>query len=597
MANTTLNVTSLDFDEIKQNLKTFMKSKPQFRQVDFDASNINVLLDVLAYNTYMNSFYLNMVASEMFIDSAQLRESVVSHAKSLNYLPRSFRSSAAVVNIAITPSTPVTSVTIPSGTEFLSRVESNTYVFSTNEDITVTTVANGTFVASGVVLYEGLRIEDAFVVDAANTTQRFILSNPTIDTTSLYVIVSENSGANVFQYEVRSSLFDVSANTAMCFIQAAENDRYEIVFGNGIAGRPPADGAVVVAGYQASSGQLPNGASTFIPAGSIDGHANVVVTTVVSAGGGDVHESIESIKFNAPRFYQTQERAVTANDYRVMLQATYPEIAAINVYGGEDADPPRYGTVVIALTVAGSSFIPENKKKEYTEYIKRRASLSSDPVFVEPVFLEVDIDVDVRYNTGSTTKSAQDIETLVRTAIANYSSTELEDFASVMRYSSVTKAIDEADSSIISNDLYAKPFLSFVPSLNEKQTHVLKFYNEFRRMPYSNRVHIYEDEHTIRTTPFVYNGTSCTIEDDGDGKLRVVQVSGTSHLVVEDDIGTVDYTNGVVTIRNLQVSSYEGTKIKVYALPLRKDIAASKNQVLRINDADVGVNVLAERIL
>lgn len=597
MANTTLNVTSLDFDEIKQNLKTFMKSKPQFRQVDFDASNINVLLDVLAYNTYMNSFYLNMVASEMFIDSAQLRESVVSHAKSLNYLPRSFRSSAAVVNIAITPSTPVTSVTIPSGTEFLSRVESNTYVFSTNEDITVTTVANGTFVASGVVLYEGLRIEDAFVVDAANTTQRFILSNPTIDTTSLYVIVSENSGANVFQYEVRSSLFDVSANTAMCFIQAAENDRYEIVFGNGIAGRPPADGAVVVAGYQASSGQLPNGASTFIPAGSIDGHANVVVATVVSAGGGDVHESIESIKFNAPRFYQTQERAVTANDYRVMLQATYPEIAAINVYGGEDADPPRYGTVVIALTVAGSSFIPENKKKEYTEYIKRRASLSSDPVFVEPVFLEVDIDVDVRYNTGSTTKSAQDIETLVRTAIANYSSTELEDFASVMRYSSVTKAIDEADSSIISNDLYAKPFLSFVPSLNEKQTHVLKFYNEFRRMPYSNRVHIYEDEHTIRTTPFVYNGTSCTIEDDGDGKLRVVQVSGTSHLVVEDDIGTVDYTNGVVTIRNLQVSSYEGTKIKVYALPLRKDIAASKNQVLRINDADVGVNVLAERIL
>ncbi len=597
MANTTLNVSSLDFDEIKTNLKTFMKSKPQFSQVNFEASNINVLMDVLAYNTYLNSFYLNMVASEMFIDSAQLRESVISHAKSLNYLPRSFRSAAAVVGIRITPNTNVSEVVIPAGTEFLSRVESSTYVFSTNEDITLTDSSNGTFTATNVVLYEGQRVEDVFVVDAANTTQRYILSNPNIDTTSLNVLVLENSGANVYQYEVRSSLFDVSANTAMCFIQAAEDNRYEIVFGNGIAGRPPADGALVSAVYQASNGELPNGASVFVPTGSIGGHTNVVVSTVVSAGGGDVHESIESIKFNAPRFYQTQERAVTANDYRVMLQVTYPEITAINVYGGEDADPPRYGTVVIALAIAGSSFIPDNKKKEYTEYIKRRASLSSDPVFVEPAYIEIDIDVDVRYNTGATTKSTQDIETEVRNAILNYSATYLEDFSTTMRYSVLAKEIDAADSSMISNDLYAKPFLSFVPSLNEKQTHVLKFYNEFRRMPYSNRVHVYEDEHTIRTTPFVYNGVNCTIEDDGDGKLRVVQVSGTSHLVVEEDIGTVDYTNGVVTIRNLQVSSYEGTKIKVYALPLRKDITASKNQIIRINNADIGVNVLAERIL
>jgi hypothetical protein len=597
MANTTLNVSSLDFDEIKQNLKTFMKSKPQFNQVNFDGSNISVLLDVLAYNTYLNSFYLNMVASEMFIDSAQLRESVISHAKSLNYLPRSFRSASAVVDISITPNTDVTSVTIPSGTEFISRVESNTYVFSTNEDITVSSSVDGVFTATNVVLYEGMRIEDTFVMDSANTTQQFVLSNPTIDTTSLSVLVAENSGANLYRYEVRSSLFDVSANTAMCFLQVAENDRYEIVFGNGIAGRPPADGALILTQYQASSGQLPNGASVFIPTGSIDGHTNTTVTTTLVAGGGDIHESIESIKFNAPRFYQTQERAVTANDYRVMLQVTYPEITAINVYGGEDADPPRYGTVVIALTVAGSSFIPDNKKQEYTEYIKRRASLSSDPVFVEPVFLDVDIDVDVRYNTGSTTKSVQDIDTLVRNAIANYSASSLEDFSSILRYSALTQAIDGADSSIISNDLYAKPIMSFVPSLNEKQTYTLKFYNELKRMPFSNRVHVYEDEHTIRTTPFVYNGASCTIEDDGNGKLRVVQVSGTSHLVVEEDIGTVDYTSGVVTIRNLQVTSYEGTKIKVYALPLRKDIAASKNQVLRINNIDVGVNILAERIL
>jgi hypothetical protein len=596
-ANTTLNLTALDFDEIKSSLTTFLKSKPQFNQVDFDGSNISALVDVLAYNTYLQSFYLNMVASEMFIDSAQLRESVVSHAKSLNYVPRSFRSATAIVNITITPtSSNVAIITIPRGTEFVSRVESNTYTFSTTEDISISST-NSVFVANSVVLYEGLYVEDVFVFDAANTTQRFVLSNPNIDTTSLSVLVGENSNANVFRYEVRTSLFDVSSNTAMCFLQAAENDKYEIVFGNGIAGRPPADGAIVSTRYQVSSGELPNGASVFVSAGPIDGHTNVVTTTLFSASGGSIHESTESIKFNAPRFYQTQERAVTANDYRVMLQATYPEITAINVYGGEDADPPRYGTVVISAVIAGTSFLPDYKKQEYTEYIRRRASLSSDPVFIEPTYMGIDIDVDVRYNTGSTIKTPQDIETAVRNAVKQYSATSLEDFASTLRYSSLTRVIDSSDSSIISNDLYAKPFLSIAPGLNQQQTFVLNYYNELRRMSFSNRVHIYEDEHTIRTTPFVYDGVLCTIEDDGNGTLRIIQTTGDTHLVVKSDVGTVDYTNGIVTIRNLIVSAYQGNRIKVYALPLQKDITASKNQIIRIQDEDVSVRVLPERIL
>ena len=597
MANNSFNLTTLDFDEIKANLKTFLKNKPQFNSVDFEGANINVLLDVLSYNTYLNSFYLNMVASEMFIDSAQLRESIVSHAKSLNYLPRSFRSAQAQVSVRITPTNnTTTTVVIPDGTEFISRVGSNTYTFSTIEEIVLTSTTNS-FTANNIFIYEGPRVEDTYVVDASNTSQRFILTNPNIDTRSLKVFVSENSGANIYNYQVRTSLYDVSSNTAMCFLQAAENDTYEIVFGNGISGRVPTDGALILTQYQVSSGQLPNGASEFTPIGTIDGHSNVVVTTVLSATDGDVHESADSIRFNAPRYYQTQERAVTANDYRVMLQVAYPEITAINVYGGEDADPPRYGTVVMALTVAGSSFIPEYKKLEYTSYIKRRASLSSDPVFVEPTYLDVDVDIDVRYNTGSTTKTVFDIETEIRSAIASFSSTNLEDFAVTMRYSSLVKAIDEADSSIISNDLYVKPFLSFIPTLNTTQTHVLKFYNEFRRLPYSDRVHIYEDEHTIRSTPFTYNGTVCTLEDNGLGVLRIVQVSGTNHLVAADNAGTVDYVNGVVTITNFNISSYEGSRIKVYAVPLIRDITASRNQVLRINDTDVNINIVAERIL
>ena len=197
MANTSINLTALDFDEIKSNLKTFLQTKPQFNYVDFEGANINVLLDVLAYNTYLNAFYLNMVASEMFIDSAQLRESIVSHAKALNYVPRSFRSAEAVINLRVTPSSnAVTTVTVPARTEFLSRVGSNTYVFSTVEDIVLTS-SNGTFIANNVSIYEGPLVEDTYVVDTSNTSQRFVLSNPNIDTRSLQVYVSENSGQNV----------------------------------------------------------------------------------------------------------------------------------------------------------------------------------------------------------------------------------------------------------------------------------------------------------------------------------------------------------------------------------------------------------------
>lgn len=596
MANSSLNVTSLDFDEIKTSLKDFMRAQPRFSDVDFEGSNINVLLDVLSYNTYLNSFYLNMVASEMFIDTAQLRSSMISHAKALNYLPRSRRSALAFVNISITPSTPTTTVTIPSGTEFTTRVGDDSFTFSTDQDIVLLSNTT-TFTASNVAIFEGTYSEDAFIMDTSNTVQRFVLSDQNIDTTSLGVIVSENSGINVYSYEVKSSLYDVSANTAMCFLQAAEDDKYEIVFGNGIAGRPPTDGGVILTRYRVSSGSTPNGASVFTPIGPIDSHANVTVTTVTSAADGAEHEDIESIRFNAPRYYQTQERAVTANDYKVMLQATYPEITAVNVFGGEDADPPRYGTVVIALAVAGTTSIPEYKKTEYSAFLKRRTSLSSDPLFIEPTYLEVDIDVDVRYNTGSTTRSALDIETAVRTAIATFNTTKLNDFTKTLYYSSLVKAIDAADSSIISNDLYAKPFVKFVPTLNVAQTYELKFYNSFRRLPHSDRVHIYEDEHTIRSTPFTFEGVLCTIEDDGLGSLRLVQVSGTNHLTVRSNIGTVDYDAGVVTIVDLNVSSYVGNGIKVYAIPLVRDIAATRNQILRINNVDVGVNIIAERLL
>lgn len=596
MANTSIDLVGLDFNSLKSNLTTFLKNNTQFKDVNYEGSNINVLLDILAYNTYLNAFYTNMVASEMFLDSAQLRDSVVSHAKELDYSPRSFTSSRAQILLDITPANSVPSIVMPRFTSFTSRVGSNTYSFSTNETFVIT--ANnitGKYLLT-TDIYEGIVVTDTFVVNYANTTQRFVLSNPTVDTNSLNVTVYEDNGINNLTYVKAIDLNLVKSTSKSFFIQAAENQQYEIFFGDNIFGRRPKDGSIVSVKYRASSGELPNGASVFVIDGPVDGHSNISISTVSSATGGAVVESIESIKYNAPRAFQTQNRAVTVNDYKVLLQSNYPEISSINVYGGENLTPPQSGKVFIAVDTTNGDGASQYNKDTYLSFLKSRCPLTITPVFVDPNFLNARIVTDVQYNSGITTKTLADIKTLVQSAISNYNTNNLDGFDVTLYHSLLVKAINEADPSIISNSTKVYALLRYAPSLTQTNTFEINFGNRLL-LDDTSRVSVSEAHYgfTLSTTSFVSEGVQCVIVDDSLGNVFLAAV-GTPYITVLRKIGTINYLTGIINIADLNVSSFFGTGIEFLVKTIDQNIKSIENSLLSILPGDVVVNVTGIKV-
>lgn len=590
MANTSIDLVGLDFASLKDNLKNFLKNNTQFKDLDYEGSNINVLLDVLAYNTYLNGFYTNMVASEMFLDTAQLRDSVVSHAKELNYVPRSFVASKANITVAITPSTSVKSVVVPRYTSFTSRVGSNTYTFSTDETYVVTTSSNGTFSVTTDV-YEGIVTTDTFVVDQSNTAQRFVLSNPTVDTSSLYLVVYEDGGQNALTYTKADGLIGVTSASRVFFVQAAENQQYEIVFGDNVFGRKPKNGSYVTVKYRACSGELPNGALRFSPDGTIDSHANVSVQTVLSATGGSVAETVSSIRFNAPRSFQSQDRAVTVSDYETLLKNRFSDIQAISVYGGEDADPPQYGKVFISVDVANADGAPQSRKQAYLDFIQDKTPLTIGVEFVDPLFMYLNIATDVQYNVNLTNKSTTDIKTLVQAAISSYSLNSLEDFNVTMFYSALCKSIDAADTSILSNDTSVLMVKRVIPVLNTDDSFVINFNNALES---ETGLKLTQTEahygHTIVSSTFQYDNSTCVLVDDTLGNVFIAAEQGNTITVIKK-VGTVDYTTGKLSVSQFNINDYAGNYISIKARPLSKNISTIKNTILAIDMTDVNVTV------
>ena len=593
-ANTSINLVNLDFTSLKESLKTYLKTQNTFKDYDFEGSNMSVLLDVLSYNTYMNTFYLNMIGNEMFLDSAQLRESVISRAKELNYTPRSFKSARATVTLTVQTDGSVASVTAPKGTSFNSRIGSNTFTFTTDQNI-VFSGANSTFVSDQIVIYEGQYVNDTFTVNNSDTRQRFVLSNPTIDADSLTVTVIEDNGAEILTYLKATSLFDKQANSQIFFVQGAENDKYEVLFGDGVLGRKPKDNSIVVCEYRICKGELPNGAFKFTSDGAINGFSNVVVSTISAAAQGAIHESIESVKFNAPRYFTTQERAVTAEDYRNLLLLNFPEINAVSVYGGEEAIPAVYGKVFIAVDLKNVDGVPDIRKQQYYNFIKPRSSLSIDPVFIDPDFMYVDVTTTIRYNLNVTPLNSESIKQEVLTAIIAFNSTYLDDFNKTLRYSNFVKAIDAADRSILSNDTIVRPIRLITPTLNVDTNYDIDFAQSIENN-FAALATQYPSNYisSIESTNFVTKNKIVFLEDDGNGVIRIVTLEGNNHVVVEN-VGSIDYNTGKVQLRKLNVTSYSGTGIKVYARTKRKDISSLLRTLLTIKAEDVRINIISER--
>ncbi len=595
------NLVNLDFDSLKNSLKEFLKGKPEFRDYNFEGSNINLLLEILAYNTYINGFYMNMIANEMFIKSSQIRENVVKHAIELNYIPRSFRSARAVVDISVTPAnSSITSVVIPRGTSFTSRLGSNSFSFTVANNYVMTST-NGTFTFSDTPIYEGTFVKDTFMYrsdqsDDSNQSQRFILSNQQIDTDSIKVTVIEDGGSVVTDYVRKNVLSEVTAASPVFFLQASDNQQYEITFGSGLIGRQPKDGAVVICEYRVSTGELTNGADVFVSDGAIDGHSNVVLTTVSRAEGGAVFESTESIKFNAPRYFNTQNRAITVDDYKTLLTMRFPEIDAISVYGGEDVLPPQYGVVYISVNQDNSDGVSAERKRVYKEYIKTKTSLAIEPEFIDPEFIYVHLTSNVVYNINTSTNSEVDIKALVAGAISTFNDDNIDDFNTTLYFSKLTTKIDDSCSCILSNDTSLKLYKIVEPVSNVIST-TLQFDNAIRTDLFNaNLPHSPNELHAVISSVFTSGTRDVYLEDDGAGILRMVSVVNDQHMEVESNVGNVDYENGVVKITNVVVNSYTGNGIKIFVSPANRNVSVVRNDILTIRDSDVVVNVVGRRV-
>jgi hypothetical protein len=595
-------IVELDFEAVKNQLKAYLRSQTQFKDYNFEGSNMSVLLDVLAYNTYHNNFYTNMAINEMFLDSAMLRNSVVSHAKELNYLPRSRKSAKAVVRIRIDdPQRTITdqTVVIPTYTEFTTTYLGTTYNFVTDQTYVARKTGPTTFETGNVEIFEGEMLasfeREGFLVDDDGVL-RVALSNPEVDTDSIvcFIDAEATEDQNVFQY--RTNIFGVGPTDPVFYIEPYFDNRYNVYFGNNTFGLQPSEFEDVKVRYRICSGAEPNGANSFTT--SFVPNVQITVTTVQVAAGGAERETIDSIKFNAPKALQIQDRAITTNDYEILLKQQFPEISAVQAFGGDALDPPQFGKVAISVYLNDNAqLISQTLANSYIEFLKERTPLTIEPFFVKTEFLYADLLVNVYYTSKETEKSADQIETLVRNTIKNWSLINLNTFGAILRLSKLSKQIDDIDTAIESNSIDAKPIIEFSPTINIVSNPSFRFGTELQRpYAYSVSTGFANYKPAIVSSVFDQNGTCVFFQDDGRGNIQIVTDDRTNPQIVNPNAGTVDYITGEVKLINFETESYPGAAIKIYANTKEDDIRSPKGRVFLIRDEDVRVNVYVDGV-
>ncbi len=592
MANSSVNLTSLDFDTLKESLKTYLQTQSVFKDYNFDGSNINVLLDIMSHNSYLNSFYLNMVASEMFLDSAQKLDSVISHAKELNYLPRSARSSAATINLNLTTIGTSSPLTLPKGTSFTGTNSNGTFTFSTDQ-LYAYTSPNTTYNITDLTIYDGFYVTDSYIMDRTSETQKFVLSNANADLNSLSLTVFENNGADATLFTRKDTLFGLNEESAVFFVQASESGKYEIIFGDGLFGRVPLNGALITAEYRVCSGEAADGITSFIcneDIGDINNGEVTVDSIVVTANStsGAVAETIESIRFAAPRYFATQQRAVASDDYASLVLTNFGgEISDVSVYGGELLEPKQYGRVVLALKPSGSTVAPDYLKDRIKNYLQDYIALPNRVILTDPDYMYCDIVARVQYDKTATKKFPTEIQGIITQAILDYSTDNLEVFDADFRYSRFVADIDNSDTSVTSNDTTVRMVKRLSPLLNFATSFDLDFNNATKT--YTTNASVVDSTYFTYVNSDNVSYTLCKIKDV-DGTLIVYTYVNNIFTVVNDDLGTIDYTTGIVRINSLKTSSY-GSYISLYVIPADKDIIINRDKILIIDPADVSVTV------
>jgi len=589
---TKLEISELDFDGIKANLKNFLSQQDEFRDYDFEGSGMAVLLDMLAYNTHYLGFNANMLANEMFLDSADLRASVVSKAKQVGYTPTSSTASTATIDITVTSASGAT-LTMARGTKFSTTVDGTSYNFVNNSDLSITPV-DGVYKFSNVDIFEGTYLNFRYTANTSDTDQRFIIPNDNVDTTTLTIKVQESSSdATTNTYTLATGITGLDSTSKVYFLQEVENGRYQVTFGDGVLGKAVADGNIVIMDYINTNRAEANGASTFTLNGTIGGFSTATVTTISNASGGSLPESITSIKYNAPRDYTAQDRAVTADDYKVLVKSLYANAQSVQVYGGEDAATPDYGKVYISIKAKSGSNLTETTKASIVNSLKQYAVASVRPVIIDPEITYLTLDTNFKYDSGATTKDVSTLQTNVLSVISNYNNNTLKNFTGVFRHSQLLENINNADTSILSNITTLKMYKFITPTLSEALKYTLSYNNAFYN-PHSG--HNSSAGGVVSSTGFKINNDDSTnehfLDDDGAGNIRVYYLSGTTRIYTSTTFGTVDYTTGEIILTSANITSISNvdgaasTRIRVFAIPNSNDIAPVRNQVLEIDTSN-----------
>lgn len=592
---TKLEISELDFDGIKSNLKTFLSQQNEFTDYDFEGSGMSVLLDTLAYNTHYLAYNANMLANEMYLDSADLRSSVVSLAKQVGYTPTSCTSSTATIDVLVNDATGA-SLTMSRGTKFTTTVDGQSYSFVNNADVSINPI-DSVYKFSNLVVYEGSYLNYKYTANTSDIDQRFIIPNDSVDTTTLTVKIQESSSDSTTKtWSLATGITGIDDESEVYFLQEVEGGRFEVYFGDGVMGKAIADGNIVILDYINTNRDAPNGATSFTLSGTVGGFSSATVTTISNASGGTGLESITSIKYNAPRDYSAQDRAVTAEDYKTLVKGLYANAQSVQVYGGEDAAVPDYGKVYISIKAKSGSNLTVATKESIVTSLKTYAVASVTPVIVDPETTFITLVVNFKYNSGRTTKDVTTLQTNVLTKIATYNNDELEDFAGMFRYSQLLQDINEADTSILSNITTVKMYKYFTPTLNSGLKYTLSFNNALYN-PHSG--HNSTGGGIISSSGFKINNDSSTnehfLDDDGAGVVRAYYLSGTTRVYTDTTYGTVDYATGEVILTSAHITSISNvdgatsTQVRVFAIPSSNDIVPVRNQVLSIDTSNSSI--------
>ena len=594
-----LEVTDLDFDNIKNNLKVFLKQQDQLTDYDFEGSTMSTLLDVLAYNTHYNAVYANVLANEMFLDSADLRNSIVSHAKHVGYTPRSATAPVAYLNVTVNGATGST-LTAARGTTFTTTVDDVSYNYIV-KDATTITPTDGVYTFSSLPVYEGTLVTNKYTVDTSNADQRFLIKNDLADTTTLKVTVQNSSSDSTSNtYTLSTDLADVTSTSKVYYLEGAEDNQYEVKFGDGVLGAALSTGNIVTLSYIVTNAEESNGASSFSLSGNIGGFSNVTITTATNSANGAQPETPDSIRFNAPKQYASQNRTVTAKDYESKVKSIFTNAQSVQVWGGEDNDTPVYGRVYISIKPVTGATLTEAKKTDIITQLKDFNVASVTPVIQDPETTSLQLNVNVKYDAKATTKTTDSIKSLVSSAITTFNTNNLGQFDGLFRHSKFIETINKVDTAILSNITTVKMHKSFTATTSGATTYTIKYNNAFYN-PHSG--HNASAGGVLVSSGFKINGDTTNeyfLDDDGAGNVRLYYLVGQTRTYTNNTLGTIDYTNGTITLNSLfitEVSNVDGatsTTVRLTVIPNSVDIIPVRNQVLEIDETNTTVTVSAD---